>query len=177
MSEPYFPRPFKWMHWITAALILLMLIAGQRFGGEMSDADRSFSLMLHSSLGLLVILLVASRLACRFSGMARPPAHPLSANQARIARLVQGALYTLLVALPITGILTARAHELPVRMLGLFDISTGNTARFDQLRQVHQALTWAIIALLVLHIGAGLLHALKRDGVMHGMNPFKKHFG
>lgn len=177
MSEPYFPRPFKWMHWISAVLILLMLIAGQRFGGEMSDADRSFSLMMHSSLGVLVTLLVASRLACRFSGFARPPANTLGTTQNRIARLVQGALYALLIALPITGVLTARAHELPVRVLGLLDISTGNTASFDQMRLVHQTLTWAIIALLVLHIGAGLLHALKRDGVMNGMNPFKKHFG
>ncbi len=177
MSEPYFPRPFKWMHWLTALLVGLMLIAGQRFGGEMAESDRAFSLLAHSTLGVLVVALVLVRLACRFSGMARSPASALSPAQKTISRLVQGALYVLLLALPVTGFLTARAHELPVKVFGLVNISGGGADSFERLRQVHETLTWLLIALLVLHIAAGLIHAVKRDGVMNGMNPFKKHFG
>lgn len=177
MSEPYFPRPFKWMHWITAVLVLVMLVAGQRFQGQMSDADRSFSLMVHASLGVLVALLVAARLACRFSGLARPPRNRLPAAQERAARLVQWSIYALLIFLPFTGFLTARADLLPVKLFGLINISTGNPAAFKALRQVHEAGTWLLIALLVVHIGGALVHAARRDGVLGGMNPFKKHFG
>lgn len=172
-----YPRPFRWVHWITALIIGLMLIAGQGFEGEMTDADRVFSLTGHSSLGVIVIVLVLFRLACRFSGFATPPDHNLPPLQERVARLVQWGIYALLVWLPVTGILTARAHKLPVRPFGAFDISTHNTTSFDFWRQLHEWGTWALIALLTLHIGAGLLHAVKRDGVLGAMNPFAKKQG
>ena len=73
-----------------------------------------------------------------------------------------------------SGILSARAHELPVRVFGALDISRGDGAGFDTIRQIHEWGTWALMALLVLHIGAGLMHAVKRDGVLAAMNPLKK---
>lgn len=169
-----YPRPFRWVHWITALIVGLMLIAGQRFGGEMSDADRIFSLTGHSSLGAIIVVLVLFRLACRFSGFATPPDLGLPRAQEMAARLVQWGIYGLLIWLPVTGILTARSHELPVKPFGAFDISTHNAASFDSLRMLHEWGTWALMALLALHIGAALMHAMKRDGVMGAMNPFAK---
>lgn len=87
---------------------------------------------------------------------------------------MQIGLYALLILLPITGILAARAHDLPVRPFGLFSISTPAPASFEAMRFWHMLGTKLMMGLLVLHIGAALMHHfLLRDGVMRSMSLFR----
>ena len=168
-----YPRRFRGAHWITAAIVLVMLVAAQRFETELAESDRVFSLAAHSTLGVIVVLMVMFRIICRLTGTARPPDVVLPAAQIITARVVQWGLYGLLLFLPVTGILTAQAHKLPVKAFGLIDLSRGTGEGFDAIRQIHEYGTWALMVLLAAHIAAAIFHAVRRDGVTAAMNPFK----
>lgn len=166
--------PFRLIHWGMALLVLTMLVFGQKFAGEMPEAERVFSLMGHSSLGALLIGLLLVRLIMRSTGRSGRPDHNITAWQKVASRAVQLGLYALLILLPLTGILTARAHALPVTPFGLFSISTPDPARYEAIRFWHMLGTKLMMALLVLHIGAALMHRLVlRDGVMQSMSLFR----
>jgi cytochrome b561 len=169
-----YPRRFRFAHWITAAIVLVMLLGGQRFETELAEPDRLFSLAAHSTLGTFVVLMVMFRIICRLTGTARPPDLVLPAAQVAAARVVQWGLYGLLLFLPVTGILTAQSHKMPVKAFGMLDLSHGTGEGFDSIRQVHEYGTWALMALLAAHIAAAAFHAVKRDGVTAAMNPFSR---
>ncbi len=174
MSDRY-TLIFRLIHWITAGIILVMLIAGQRFGTELPDAERAFSLMGHSSLGVLVVAFLLVRLTMRLSGMAGRPTHDIASWQSFASRAVQAGIYLLMIYLPITGFLTARAHSLPVKPFGMVSISSTNQAAFEAIRPWHEIGTKALIFLLALHIGAALMHRfVYRDGVMRSMSLFRQ---
>lgn len=168
-----YPRRFRRAHWIVALLVLVMLAAGRRFETELAEPDRLFSLAAHSTLGAIVVLMVMFRIICRLTGTAVPPDLGLPAAQVLAARTVQWGLYGLLLFLPATGILTAQAHKLPVRVFGLLDLSHGTGQGFDAIRQIHEYGTWVLMALLAVHVAAALRHAVRRDGVTAAMNPFR----
>ncbi|MDA5094303.1 cytochrome b/b6 domain-containing protein [Aliiroseovarius sp. KMU-50] len=165
---------FRLIHWAMALIVLTMLAFGQKFAGEMPVAERQFSLMGHSSLGVLLVGLLSLRLIMRLTGMAKRPEHSIAPWQKLASRTVQTGLYALMVLLPITGFLTARVHELPVTPFGLFSISTSDPATFEAIRDWHMLGTKLLMVLLVLHIGAALMHRfVLRDGVMGSMSLFR----
>ncbi len=171
MSGTRFSLPYRWIHWIMALIIAVMLIFGQRFGGELPDADRIFSLKGHASLGAIVVVLLIVRLFLRLTGRSGRPQHDINPLQDMASKVVQLGIYILLVYLPVTGFLTARVHALPVQPFGAASISLSDPARFEMLRPWHEYGTKALILLLVLHIGAALLHRfVQKDGVMAAMS-------
>ncbi|MGH1369217.1 MAG: cytochrome b [Maritimibacter sp.] len=170
-----YARKHAWIHWIMAVLILLMLLVGQKFGTQMPEADRIFSLSAHSSLGLIVVLLLVVRIAMRATGASQKPTLPISPMLQRIATGAQYALYALMIFVPVTGFLAARVHPLPVSPFGITNISTPNLMSYETLRPLHEFGTKALIVVVALHIAGALFHKfIKRDGVMRAMNPFAK---
>ena len=165
-----FSTRFKIIHWLMAVLILVMFVGGRRFGGEMADADRQFSLVMHSSIGTIVILLLIRRIRFRLTGRAGRPEHDLPAWQALASKAVQYGLYLMLILVPISGMITARNSPLPVRPFGLFDVATGNSASFETVRNFHAIGTRILMALVVLHVAAAIYHrVIRRDGVFQSM--------
>lgn len=154
-----------------AVIVLMMLIAGQRFAGELADEDRIFSLTGHSSLGVLIVIFLVLRLTLRFTGKANRPVHNIAPWQDAASKVVQLGIYLLLFYLPITGFLTARAHSLPVRPFGLPSISTPDPSVYETIRPFHEYGTKALAILLLLHIAAALYHRFGlRDKVMGSMS-------
>lgn len=165
-----FATRFKIIHWVMAVLILTMLIAGQNFGGPMPEDERRFSLAMHATLGVFVILLLIRRLRYVLSGRAQRPEHDLPGWQKSVSRLVQYGIYAMLVFVPVTGILTAVHSKVAVKVFGLFNIAQGDASRFDVIRPFHETGTKILAVLLVLHVGAALYHGLiRRDGVFRSM--------
>ncbi|MCI2398756.1 cytochrome b/b6 domain-containing protein [Aliiroseovarius subalbicans] len=162
---------FRWVHWIMALVILTMLAFGQKFAGEMTVADRTFSLGAHASLGVLVVMFLLTRIVLRLTGRSGRPNHAIAPWQSLASKTVQAGIYLCLIFVPVTGILTARAHELPVQPFGMASISTSDPAFYDMIRPLHDYGTKALMLLLALHIGAALMHRfVLRDGVMASMS-------
>lgn len=164
------------LHWLVAALILPMIAVGllmvrPGLGRALGDALYLF----HKNVGSLLILLIALRLVWRLT---HPPAAlpaAMPAWQRRAAGLSHGALYALMVVMPLSGYVRVRAGGFPIEALdalGLPTLIPRSRALADAASSLHQAAGWALIALLALHVAAALHHALiRRDGIWQRIWP------
>ncbi|TGN55383.1 cytochrome b [Paracoccus liaowanqingii] len=164
------------LHWLVAALILAMIPVGVIMVRE--GLDRGFQdalFIFHKNVGSLLIALVALRLVWRLTHPPAPlPAH-LPGWQRRAAGLSHLALYVLMIAMPLSGYVRVRAGGFPIEALdaiGLPPLVPRSEALADAASALHQGAAWALVAVLALHVGAGLHHALiLRDGVWQRIWP------
>ncbi len=162
-------------HWITAIVVLVAFIYGP--GGSeqrVYAASRDFDRHLHETLGLLVFGLAVLRLLWRLADERPDP--PQVARWMNLgAKAVQGALYLLMLALPLTAIAGAWLEGHPLTLLGGVEIAPPIAASHDTGVAIATLHTWlgdAIMWLAGLHALAALYHHfLLRDGVLVSMLP------
>lgn len=162
----------KIIHWLMALLIVGDLIVAQKFGGEMTVADRVESRSDHAQIGVIVTLLLIMRLYLRVKHGS--PALPTSMPvwQQSLAHITQWGLYVLIGCLVVTGMLSAANANSVVAPFDLFAFGDGSglEATFLTVRSIHEFTTNAIIALIGLHILGALYHGLfVKDGIMSKM--------
>ncbi|WP_338665814.1 cytochrome b/b6 domain-containing protein [Pararoseomonas sp. SCSIO 73927] len=159
------------LHWITAALLFLLLpfvwVAENFPPGEV----RVFWYLLHESFGISVLLLVLARITWRFRHP--PPADPDPPALQVLARLNHWGLYAVLIIMPVTGYLMAGNGQ-PVPFFGL--LSLPGLPKNDPLgvlaNTVHVNTQFAVYALVLLHLAGTVWHvAVRRDGLLDRMLP------
>jgi cytochrome b561 len=178
MGQPsqHYTAPARWLHWIVAAMVLATVPVGILMiqdGLERSTRDALY--VFHKNIGVVIGILVAVRLFYRF--LNPPPRLPRSIPrwQKRVAAWTHGILYGQIVLMPVSGYVRVRAGGFPIESLDALGLGTF-LPRSDVLanaaKSVHYAGAWALGALVLLHVGAALQHALiKRDGVFQRMWP------
>jgi cytochrome b561 len=164
------------LHWIVVALVLGAWVSGQ-FGDELPrGATRETGLFVHMSLGLAIVAFVVARLFWRLSDP--PPAaekSPLGAWGEWVGKAVHYFIYVALIAIPVAGIVVqfAQGHALPV--FGLFELASpwpGDRAFAHDVKEVHELLANAMMALIGLHAAAALAHHyIFRDRTLLRMLP------
>lgn len=164
------------LHWTIAALILSIGAVGLAMG-ELPRSPKWFWVYtLHKSLGLTVLALVLVRIAWRLYAGAPPPVEGTPRWQARLASLTHGAIYVLILAMPLSGWLYDSASGLrPFRWFGLAEVpklSPPHEALADAMHETHELLFWVLIALVIGHAGAALYHHfVRRDATLARMLP------
>ncbi|KGJ90975.1 cytochrome b [Colwellia psychrerythraea] len=173
-----YDKGYKWLHWLMAALVILMFMATFGFAQANTDAAKIEMLTGHSSIGSVIFLLFVIRFCKRFIFKSPRPKHelaPLTNVGAKVGHLT---LYSLLFYVPVTGYLSARAHELPVYWFGQLNLATltgYQQSSFEMIRSFHQLGVQTLMVVVVLHIAAAVFHGLvKRDGVFSSMWPDRK---
>ena len=128
----------------------------------------------HKLIGFHILLITGLRILIKLR--ATRPAYPgsVSEGQIQLAKSVQGALYLLLVLVPLFGwagvtafpaLITVGGYHLPA-MPGI----PKDQALAKQIFEIHGYLALALIAVALAHIAAGLSHLwLKKDGVFERM--------
>ena len=166
------------LHW-TMAAILAALVAIGLYMVQLPDVGfdtRKITLILfHKELGILGLALVGLRFAWRIGNRLPLLVATLPDWQKVVARLVHLSLYALMFALPVTGWLMSSATGIPVSLFGLFDLPDligYDDYRFHVLITVHKWLSYALIAVVIVHSGAALRHHwLFRDDTLRRMLP------
>jgi len=173
-----FSLGYKIIHWLMAALVILMFFGIVGFAQAITDEERMEMLVGHSSIGTIISIFVIIRIHKRFIKKDAVPDQNIGKIQRKVSITVQYAIYFLLVLIPFSGYLAANFHELPVMVFGNFNINGGrefNPTIFENLKSIHQLGIYSLMGLLVLHIGAALLHGIViGDGVLGSMTRFKK---
>jgi cytochrome b561 len=123
----------------------------------------------HKTFGLIVLGLMLIRLFVRIDRGRPAYDPPLKPWQQGISLTVHYLFYVLLIAMPVLGWLATDMSDYPVEFFA-WDFpqvvpksETVGTLLYDW----HRYVGWAIALLIVMHVGAGLMHWLVlRDGVM-----------
>ena len=161
------------LHWITALLIIYMLIWGEGLinGHGAPGSDPA----LHASLGLLILLLTAVRLVWRLMNPP-PPDVPMSALQQKLSHALHWAFYALLLLIPISGL-----AKLDSWIAGGKHSEVANLTFFNMFAMPHFSMTWLgsghglmtklAWALLGLHVLAALKHQfIDKDNLIKRMS-------
>jgi cytochrome b561 len=150
------------LHWLTFLAVTCGWPLGWFQDYFPKGAPRAWALYAHMTLGQCVILFLVLRLVWRF---ANPPPRPIETRFGRLleglARLTHYALYVLLFAAPVLGIIVQlkRGNALPV--FGLWDFQSPwpvDRAQARMLLKVHEYLATARVILAGVHAAAALTH-------------------
>lgn len=175
MSSPTQYDPIaKSLHWLMAFLIIGLWCVGLTME-EMPKGDlRSQIIGMHKAFGVVVLALVVVRLAWRATHTA--PALPASMPKLEQlgAKLGHLALYGLMIALPVDGILMSQSGGRDVNVFG-FVLPT-LVEKNEQMKHFygegHELMAWALAVVLVVHVGAAIRHhVMLKDDVMRRMLP------
>ena len=165
------------LHWLIGLAIIVNL-AGGLLHESMARDLRSIVMPLHKATGITILVLSVARLVWRLTH--RPP--PYQATRAGwekvTAKVVHWAFYILIIAIPFSGwlITSAGSRKYPLDWYGLFGIPflpvTQDKGLAAAAGGAHENLSYLMIALLVLHIGAAMKHlVLDKDGTFGRMVP------
>jgi len=163
----------KWFHWVTVALLLVALPLGFVIG-SIKDADKGAFYMVHESVGLTILAVALLRLLWRQANPPPAPAAGMPRLMHRAAHYVHLGFYLLLIVQPILGFLATNAWGFPMQgasaYFGLVDLpkfTEANEPVAQGLQLAHTIGAWAMVTLLVLHVGAVVFHqALRRDNTL-----------
>lgn len=176
--EPVYGPVAKSLHWTTAVAVL-GLIAGGLWMVELPIGRQKLVVYAwHKWFGVAVFALAVARLVWR--RLRPPPPLPpaVSSWERRLAPWAHGALYAILLAMPVAGWLMSSATGFSVVLFGILplpDLIERSPEAAVLWKAVHHWLSRVLIVLLALHIGAVLRHDLiRRDGVLRRMLPFAK---
>jgi cytochrome b561 len=162
------------LHWLMAICILAMLFIGV---GMVSTIMPKHLLLvsIHEPLGIAILVLALIRLVVRLRQGS--PALPVDLPEPMklAAHLSHYALYALMIGMPLIGWGMLSAAAYPIVLFGgwhLPAILPQSDGLHALLWDAHFYLAFAFFALILLHIAAGLFHALvRRDGVFETMAP------
>ena len=166
------------LHWLMAVCILAMLFIG--VGMASTVASEYLTLVnIHKPLGILILILALIRLVVRLRYGAPPLPLDLPEPMKLAAYLSHYALYALMIAMPLIGWAMLSAAEYPVVIwpgIWLPQILPLDPSLHTLLWNAHFYLAFLFFALILMHLAAGLFHALiRRDGVFDAMGPRLTH--
>ena len=163
------------LHWLTALLVLAAFVLGPEGSEQRIYApEADFGRRWHESLGLAVFALTVLRVLWRQFDKGPAPV-PMGRWMTLAGRSIQGLLYVLLFAVPLTAVAGAWLSGHPLTLLGGLDLAPGLKAApalGHQLSELHGLLSDSLLLLAGLHAGAALLHHLVlKDRVLLTMLP------
>lgn len=129
---------------------------------------------IHKSIGVLLLLTLIIRLVWR---VISPPPRPLSSHSplVRISSVVAHLLlYTLLLAILISGYLISTADGKPIAVFSWFTLPalfSGAGEQADLAGDIHLWLAWSVVILSILHgLAAIKHHVIDRDNTLKRMS-------
>src|SRR5882757_948812 len=172
-APPAYSLTARALHWITAALVLILLPLGlviaNNWGGSLQDPLYN----LHRSIGATIIVLVFVRLGYRLTHPPLPLPDDIPPIQRFAAHATHWALYGLLIVQPFIGWMATSAYRAPIVIFGLFELPPiwpEDRAFSDRLFAVHGLVAILIAGLAAAHIGAALHHHfVRKDRVLMRM--------
>jgi len=158
-------------HWLSAALIFVMLGTGLAYSYELADAG---IMTVHQWAGQGLIMVLVVRIIVRLSRNA-PVNHTLhSAWEDMLARIVQAGLYLCMIAFVITGYVSASA-EIDNVLIAPVSLAFARSDIGELLLEAHYMAKWVLLALLLFHIAGALKHAIwDKDNTLSNMTYHSK---
>jgi cytochrome b561 len=164
------------LHWVTVLLVFATIPAGMTMVQEgLARPVQDTLYIFHKNVGVLILLVVLTRLAVR--AVWPPPPLPASVPgwQRRAAGASHAMLYVLLLVMAVSGYVRVRAGGFPVEGLDALNVPAlvpRSKTLEEFAKDVHATTRIVLLGFIALHVAAALNHALvRRDGVFRRMWP------
>ena len=179
------------LHWAIALMILAQLASGLWMVDAIQAPEwqaTAFTVyQVHKSIGLTILMASVLRVLWRLFNAPPPMPHTMSRLERRVAGFAHLALYLLMLAIPLAGwaMVSASPWNIPTLYFNWFvwphvePLATlegeAKAAAEATLKLVHRTMAYAMVVLLVGHVGAALRHHfILRDGVLTRMLPRRR---
>lgn len=170
-------------HWLTALLILGLLIAGTIMtylpdGTTDQIARKVFMYSMHKTIGVIVLLVAILRIVWAFANPRPKPLHPERKLETFAAETAHWVLYIAIVAMPVTGLLYHASSTGFAPIWWPFGQELPFVPQSENLSKIFASMHW-ILALgitltLIAHIGGALKHlVIDKDVTIDRMVPSK----
>ncbi|MBW4051374.1 MAG: cytochrome b [Proteobacteria bacterium] len=160
------------LHWLTAALIILLWIIAQVIDDFGRGTPRMMVRSVHIALGVSLAVVIAARLGWRLSPSRRAPL-AVAGMLGVAARIVHYGLYALVIGTILLGLTNVWARGDTI--FGLFTVpklAPGNPGLKETVEELHEWFGNAVLIVAALHASAALFHRLiLRDDVLRRMLP------
>jgi cytochrome b561 len=175
-TEDHFGSMAILFHWSMAFIVIglaalgLYMVTLQDVG---FNKEKIMLILYHKEFGMLVLVLLAARLAWRVTHILPQLVAHLPDWQKIAARFVHLSFYALMFALPMTGWLMSSAAGIPVSLFGLATLPDF-LPRDDYLfqRLIDKWLGYVLILFIFVHVGAALRHHFVfKDDTLRRMLP------
>ncbi|OKO79938.1 cytochrome b/b6 domain-containing protein [Bradyrhizobium sp. AS23.2] len=173
-AQLHYGKPAKIFHWLIVGLLAVQY----PIGWLMPDIHRGMSpgaaMTFHISIGIAILALTALRFLWRLTHPVAPESS-LPVWQRLSSEAVHWLLYALVLATTISGWLFASYRGWSVSFFYLMPLpmlASDNAAAGRAIDGLHQAMEWALLIAIGIHIAAALAHIfVYRDRVMQRMLP------
>ena len=157
-------------HWATVLLLAALVSIGLYASNAGDGPVRSYLLdSWHKPFGLLILALTVARIAWKWLHPSVPEAAGLARWEAGLSRLMHWALYAIVLAMPLSGLLMSQAAGRPTSFFGLFDlpqllaVDPALKPREQHWYKVGKSLhdlwfQWSLYLLVAVHFAAALKH-------------------
>lgn len=167
--------PLVGLHWLTLLLIVTAYVIGSLLE-DMTLSPLKLKLYAwHKWVGMTVMFLLPLRLLLRLTDRLDHAAGLLP-WEARASAVTHGALYLLMLTVPLLGWLQSSAAGFSVVWFGVLplpDLVGKDKALADTFKELHEGSVNLLVALVVLHAAAALYHQhVRHDGVLARMVPW-----
>ena len=164
----------KVFHWTIVALLLMQYLIGWLMPDIHRGTQLGAAMTFHVSIGLVILTLIVLRFIWRLTHPVAPESS-LPVWKRLTSELMHWTLYVMVLLTTLTGWLFASFRGWSISLFYLFPfpiLSAGNPAAGRSIDGLHQTAEWSLLALVLAHIAAALVHLLYyRDNIMRRMLP------
>jgi cytochrome b561 len=160
------------LHWLTALMIIGLLVVGTVVLEDMSNSDpaKVQVLMFHMIGGMVVLVLMVVRIGFRWGTAAPPKATTGNAFLDRAAGWAHVTLYVLVITMSVSGFAFSRMAGLPDIVFGGSGAPLPDSFDVSWPRAVHGIVASLLMALILLHVAAAVWHQWgRKDRLMSRM--------
>lgn len=163
----------KGFHWLLFLMLSFTIVAGNFLASMPKGVEKLQAAGMHKSFGAVILMLIMARLFWRLINENPRLPEGTTSIQSLLARGMHWALYGLMFAQPISGIIMSQAAGYPVSFFGLFDfpVLIDKSAELAQFARAMHGTIWIVLVIAVIgHASAALHHHfIKKDNVLKQM--------
>jgi cytochrome b561 len=165
------------LHWLVAIAVIVTWRIAEAAEGAPTREAREEIMGNHFALGVVIFVLVATRLIWRLTNPPPPPIAGHAPWERTLAKAAHYVMYTLLLVMPLAGWFAMSSFDSAISVWGLFDVPKlpvpVNEALGEQIFEVHAIAGTTLLIVVAIHILATLKHTLiDKDGTIFRMLPF-----
>lgn len=188
MANLSYSKGSVFLHWLLAALIILMLLGGFFVLENLPKDNPKLAVFVynwHKTIGILVLILTIIRILWRI--FHKPPALPdfMLAWEKLLSNLVHFGFYVFMLAMPLSGWALVSTGKYPSFIMNMKSLKLPNLPFWQGLdkeakhevheffEETHEVLAYIAVALIILHIIGAIKHMRTDKKYAVRMMPWK----